>query len=43
MINHSTDPARRNTTLHKFNAPMEVEVEGRKLSFSSFFAMKAGE
>ncbi len=43
MINHSTEPSRRNTTLHKYDTPMSIEVEGTKLSFESFFAMKAGK
>uniref|UniRef100_A0A7R9VAF8 SET domain-containing protein n=1 Tax=Chlamydomonas euryale TaxID=1486919 RepID=A0A7R9VAF8_9CHLO len=41
MINHSTDPARRNTSLHKFDVRMEVEVDGRNVVFDAFFAMKA--
>ncbi|KAG1673647.1 hypothetical protein FOA52_013311 [Chlamydomonas sp. UWO 241] len=41
MINHSTDPARRNTSLHKFDTRMEVEVDGKTIAFDSFFAMKA--
>ncbi|GBF94957.1 hypothetical protein Rsub_07458 [Raphidocelis subcapitata] len=42
MLNHSTLPELRNTTLERISAPLTVEVEGvGTLSFDSFFTMKA--
>lgn len=42
MLNHSTNPEERNTTLFKFNNEMTVQVDGEDVSFKGFFTMKAG-
>ncbi len=44
MLNHSSEPARRATSLLKLDLPMDVEVEGvGRVAFKGFFSMKAGE
>jgi hypothetical protein len=44
MLNHSSEPSRRATSLLKLDLPMEVEVEGEgTVKFNGFFSMKAGE
>jgi hypothetical protein len=43
MLNHSTDPAQRNTQLLRFSAGTPLPLEGGKtLSSKGFFTMKAG-
>jgi len=43
MLNHSTRPELRNTTLERIESAMTVEVEGvGEVSFDAFFTMKAG-
>ncbi|GAX73425.1 hypothetical protein CEUSTIGMA_g877.t1 [Chlamydomonas eustigma] len=42
MINHSTDPSLRCTTLQKIDTPTSIVVDdGTEITFDSFFAMKA--
>lgn len=42
MINHSTEPDKRNTLLRKSHAEMTVKVDGESVTFQGFFTMKAG-
>jgi hypothetical protein len=44
MLNHSTDPLRRNTSLALFHGDVEVKLgDGQVKSFTNFFSMNAGE
>ena len=43
MINHATEPDRRNTLLRKSSAEMTVKVDGAPLTLHGFFTMKAGQ
>ncbi|KAL3141212.1 hypothetical protein ABBQ38_003551 [Trebouxia sp. C0009 RCD-2024] len=41
MINHATEPGKRNTLLRKSSAEMTVKVDGAPLTLHGFFTMKA--
>ncbi|DBB01093.1 hypothetical protein WJX77_011966 [Trebouxia sp. C0004] len=41
MINHSTQPDKRNTLLRKSNAELTVKVDGVPMTIQGFFTMKA--
>lgn len=41
MLNHASDPARRNTSLFQLNQEVAVEVDGRQVSLNGYFSMKA--
>jgi len=43
MINHSTQPDKRNTLLRKSNAELTVKVDGEAMTIQGFFTMKAGQ
>lgn len=43
MINHATEPDKRNTLLRKSSAEMTVKVDGAPLTLHGFFTMKAGQ
>ncbi len=43
MINHSTEPDKRNTLLRKSSAEMTVKVDGAPVVIHGFFTMKAGQ
>ena len=43
MINHATQPDKRNTLLRKSSAEMTVKVDGAPLTVHGFFTMKAGQ
>lgn len=43
MINHATEPEKRNTLLRKSSAEMTVKVDGAPLTLQGFFTMKAGQ
>lgn len=44
MLNHSTDPSLRNTSLALCHGDVEVELaDGQTKRFTNFFSMKAGE
>ena len=43
MINHSTEPDKRNTLLRKSNAEVTVKVDGEPMTVQGFFTMKAGQ
>lgn len=44
MLNHSTDPAARNTSLSLCHGDMEVKLESGEIkAFTNFFSMRAGE
>ena len=43
MINHATEPDKRNTLLRKSSAEMTVKVDGTPLTVHGFFTMKAGK
>ena len=43
MINHATEPGKRNTLLRKSSAEMTVKVDGAPLTLHGFFTMKAGQ
>ncbi len=43
MINHSTQPDKRNTLLRKSNAELTVKVDGEPMTIQGFFTMKAGQ
>ena len=43
MINHATEPDKRNTLLRKSSAEMTVKVDGAPLKVHGFFTMKAGQ
>lgn len=44
MLNHSTDPSLRNTSLALCHGDVEVKMEdGQVRSFTNFFSMRAGE
>ena len=42
MINHATEPEKRNTVLRRSNAEATVKVDGADVNFKVFFTMKAG-
>ena len=42
MINHSTEPQKRNTVLRRSNAEATVTVDGAVITIKGFFTMKAG-
>eukprot|EP00887_Chlorella_sp_A99_P005962 scaffold29.g5962.t1 len=41
MINHSSIPALRSTSLHLVTEPLTVQCDGREVVLSSYFSMKA--
>jgi hypothetical protein len=43
MINHSTQPDKRNTLLRKSSAELTVKVDGEPMTIQGFFTMKAGQ
>lgn len=43
MINHATEPGKRNTLLRKSSAETTVKVDGAPLTLHGFFTMKAGQ
>jgi len=43
MINHSSQPDKRNTLLRKSNAELTVKVDGEPMTIQGFFTMKAGQ
>lgn len=43
MINHATEPDKRNTLLRKSSAELTVKVDGAPLTLQGFFTMKAGQ
>lgn len=43
MINHSTEPDKRNTLLRKSSAEVTVKVDGEPMTVQGFFTMKAGQ
>ena len=43
MINHATEPDKRNTLLRKSSAELTVKVDGAPLTVHGFFTMKAGQ
>ncbi len=44
MLNHSTDPTLRNTSLALCHGDVEVTLgDGQVKSFTNFFSMRAGE
>ena len=43
MINHSTQPDKRNTLLRKSNVELTVKVDGEAMTIQGFFTMKAGQ
>lgn len=43
MINHATEPGKRNTLLRKSSAEMTVKVNGAPFTLHGFFTMKAGQ
>ena len=43
MINHSTEPQKRNTALRRSNAEAVVTVDGAPVPVQGFFTMKAGQ
>ena len=43
MINHSTEPQKRNTALRRSNAEAVVTVDGSPVPVRGFFTMKAGQ
>ena len=42
MINHSTEPDKRNTLLRKSSAEVSATVDGAPVTVKGFFTMKAG-
>lgn len=43
MINHATEPEKRNTVLRRSNAEATVKVDGADVNIKGFFTMKAGQ
>ena len=43
MINHATEPEKRNTILRRSNAEATVKVDGADVNIQGFFTMKAGQ
>ena len=43
MINHATEPDKRNTLLRKSNAEVTAKVDGAPVTVKGFFTMKAGK
>ena len=42
MINHATEPDKRNTLLRKSSAEVTAKVDGAPVTVKGFFTMKAG-
>lgn len=42
MINHATEPEKRNTLLRRSHAEATVTVDGADVNINGFFTMKAG-
>ena len=43
MINHATEPEKRNTVLRRSTAEATVKVDGADVNIKGFFTMKAGQ